>query len=320
MISKVFKLAFSAPVHFGADNPGVGVEKVAMSCRADTLFSALCCEAALIGGDSAVSELVQLAGGIQLSDLFPYDQTNLYIPKPIIQPKERSEQSLDSVQKKQLKKLKYIPIDTWNDYLEVLAGKESCAESGIATFDGAYEVLYPRVSVSRIGEDAEPYVAGAYAFKAACGLYFVARFVDSASLDKVSSLMQSLQYSGIGGERSNGWGKFDLAIEELPPLFPVFADAGKAGDKMTLSSILPTKSDLAYVADGYYTLARREGFVQSATYADKPLKRKALHLINAGSCFENMLEGCIVDVASNDGAHPVYRYGKGLWIAIEGGV
>ena len=46
MIYYVFTLNFLAPVHFGDTASGGKLDKMALSCSADTLFAALCNEAA----------------------------------------------------------------------------------------------------------------------------------------------------------------------------------------------------------------------------------------------------------------------------------
>ena len=318
-IIKVFKMQFTAPVRFGADTPGVGVEKVNMTCHADTLFSALCCEAVLLYGSDGANELFEWAdnGKLCLSDLVPFDECNLFLPKPIIIPGARSEKtSIDSTQKKLLKKLKYIPLDSWDDYIAMINGVDELDIEGFGAFAGAYEMLQPKVSVSRIGEDGKPFVAGAYVFKPTCGLYFIARCADDIVCEKIEQLMTSLQYSGIGGERSSGWGKFEYTVEDLPTGFPALQTTTSDNYKMALSCISPDERDLLELPHGYYTLARREGFVLSQSYSVNQLKRKALHMLNAGSCFKNKLNGCVQDV-SQDGGHPVYRYGKGMFVEIQ---
>ena len=46
----ILPLKFTAPVHFGDASGGGGLDAVQPICRADTFFSALCSEAARLGG------------------------------------------------------------------------------------------------------------------------------------------------------------------------------------------------------------------------------------------------------------------------------
>ena len=84
---------------------------------ADTIFSALCHEAAK-EDETGIGELVGWAekGGLRISDVLPFIGETLYIPKPAV--RIQVEQEGDSVIKKQFKKLKYIPIDRVEAYLQ----------------------------------------------------------------------------------------------------------------------------------------------------------------------------------------------------------
>ena len=97
----IYRFRFSAGVHFGAGSLWDGMNTL----PADTLFSALCHEAAACGGGEAVEQLAAAVGGdvLRLSDLFPFIGEEFYLPKPLC-PVSR-EQEGDSVVKKNFKKL-----------------------------------------------------------------------------------------------------------------------------------------------------------------------------------------------------------------------
>lgn len=73
MMYYIFTLKFLTPVHFGDTANGGGLDKFSIQCSADTLFAALCNEAANKGSD-AVEKLVKKTaeGKIVFSSLFPY--------------------------------------------------------------------------------------------------------------------------------------------------------------------------------------------------------------------------------------------------------
>ena len=76
MIYYDFTLKFLTPVHFGDAASGGNLDKIALSCSADTLFAALCNEAAAL--DSIILE--KLIAGVReqkivFSSLFPYYRT-----------------------------------------------------------------------------------------------------------------------------------------------------------------------------------------------------------------------------------------------------
>lgn len=52
MMYYIFTLKFLTPVHFGDTANGGGLDKFALQCSADTLFAALCNEAASKGSDT----------------------------------------------------------------------------------------------------------------------------------------------------------------------------------------------------------------------------------------------------------------------------
>ena len=76
MMYYIFTLKFLTPVHFGDTANGGSLDKFSLQCSADTLFAALCNEAANKGSD-AVATLVKktVEGKIVFSSLFPYWRT-----------------------------------------------------------------------------------------------------------------------------------------------------------------------------------------------------------------------------------------------------
>ena len=83
----LFTLKFLTPVHFGDSGNGGNLERVSMTCSADTFFSALCNEAAMISKDCVETLVNKFAEGkVKLSSLFPFYQADdeelqLYLPK-----------------------------------------------------------------------------------------------------------------------------------------------------------------------------------------------------------------------------------------------
>ena len=93
----IFLLKFLTPVHFGNTANGGALDKVAINCSADTLFAALCNEAAAQEAEP-VEALVQKleAGELVLSSLLPYWKTDedfqFYLPKPLMKPADEQRQ------------------------------------------------------------------------------------------------------------------------------------------------------------------------------------------------------------------------------------
>ena len=310
-----YKLEFRGSVHFGSG----ALDDTGKTFHADTLFSALCQEAVKYG---VLEQLVSAVSedALRLSDAFPIvGDGQLFLPKPIIRI-EAQNQSVqgDSKQKKLLKKRSYL---TWNSFDSFLNGTfradeenplESLGRSGMRTH-----------AALRGHEDPEPFRVKAFRFADGNGLYLIAGTRDKSVQALLEQLLDMLSYSGIGGKRSAGFGRFDWK-----PLNGARSRAARdwiksriqteGGAGMLLSAALPSDQELdSAMEDAAYQLSRRSGFVSSETYADVPLRKQDVYLFAAGSCFRHHFQGELLDVSCG-GAHPVYRYAKAMFLRIDG--
>ena len=87
---------------------------------------------------------------------------------------------------------------------------------------------------------------------------------------------------------------------------------------MLLTSALPREDELtdALLEGAKYHLVRKGGFVQSASHASTPRKKRSMWLFAPGSVFERRFEGDVFDVNATPGAHPVYRYARAMWMEV----
>lgn len=332
MLYYLYKLNFLTPVHFGADFSGIGLEKASPTCHADTLFSSICCEIIKLYGKEELEKWVNRAknGDFLISDLFPYSSEDLFLPKPAktrtrIENKQNITDKLDvSVNKKKMKKLTHIPVLDWDLFLGYLEGNEE--KFSLPELKFFEEATIAKVAIPRSQKDNDLYSIGIYKFEDNSGLYFITGFSDESIQPDFLKVLESLGYSGIGGERTSGYGKFTVKGIKLGQktnsgseiiLFDLLTNKDKEF-KMTLSVIAPINKDLLEVDNSYYTLIPRKGFVYSETYNNGiPVKRKPVVMFNAGSCFKNEIEGDILNLQSNeDETHPVWRYGKAMMIGI----
>lgn len=305
---KLYKLAFQGAVHFGNRNLHEGVA----ACCADTVFSALCQEALCLGEDQ-MQALCQYArdGKLLFSDAFPYMGKTCYLPKPMKRIEAADQNRGDSVIKKAYKKLKYVPADSLEAYLR---GEYDVLKAQGTEGLGHFQM---KVSASIRGEEETlPYRVGAYFFHPGNGLYLLVGYEGEEVLELAESLLDSLSYSGIGGKRSAGMGRFVLHSGAIPAdLRKRLASEGK--QYMSLSVSLPREEELEGVLrSGEYLLIRRGGFVASARYAGVQMRKRDLYVFQAGSCFETKYRGDIYDVSDGRGAHPVYRYAKPLFLEV----
>lgn len=334
MSTYIFKLEFDTQVHFGAERYNPDLTSVTMACHSDTLFAAICNEMKLCYGEQKLADFILHAKSdeFQMSDTFPYIEDIAsrdmcyYLPKPIMNTMKDSQLTDDDeFDKKALKKIDYIRVDDYQDFVKSLTNSETIARSQIPV---AYEEIETKVRLDR-NEDSLPYQISAYRFKKGAGLYFLME-TDDQHFNLVCKILESLGLSGIGGKKSQGYGKFHLANEpymigENNDFCGVYDSEEQLyrmlhinGTKnIALGLIYPCEEDLISIqADDGYSLIERKGFVTSQSYADYLVKRKDAVAFAPGSSFTNRLSGCIIDVRKS-GKHPVYRYGKGMFLGVE---
>ncbi|WP_240624917.1 type III-A CRISPR-associated RAMP protein Csm4 [Staphylococcus debuckii] len=201
MSIKIYKLHFTTPVHFGEKRLSDSQPVIA----ADTLFSALFIETLNLGLDTDF-----LLNDLKISDTFPFFKDNYYFPKPLM---KIESQHKDETNYKVFKKLKFLPVNQFNSYI---AGEIDSTEAERITSDfqlGEKELL-TKVSLQnneKEGGDAEPYSVGLFRYHPDAGLYFIAKGSENA-LNSLNEVIDALQYSGIGGKRSAGYGQFECRI------------------------------------------------------------------------------------------------------------
>ncbi len=302
---KIYRMKFRTPLHAGNGLLSDSEDTV----RADTLFSALYIEAMKMGAEK---QLYQYAdeGRMLLSDAMPCNKDTFCIPKPFLY--VASKNAGDSVEKKKVKNLKYLPLDALEPFLNGDLSNIEVKMSDMAIFTSFSK------SAVRGLEDSLPYQVGAYSFQNGWELYVVLGYENGEVEDCVNRLFQNLGWVGIGGKRSSGLGKFDVSETELPREWKKrIEDAAGYEKKMSLTISLPREEELERALEGSsYSLVKRSGFVYSETYAPEQRKKRDAFLFAAGSCFSNMYTGSLMDV-SESGTHPVYRYAKPIFMGVR---
>lgn len=296
-----YKLHFKSAVHFGAGTP----DSTNMTFRADTLFSALYMEA-LKTGDAGTLYRTVSDGTLLFSNAFPYCADQLYLPKPMLPVRGERESSVS--ERKKYKKLQYIPVSSWEDYL---AGR--IAVDGLRTEFGTMQSM-THAAVRREG-DTVPYQIADFRFDPDCGLYLIVQYADEAAHRLLAELLEILSYAGIGGRRSAGLGRFDAEEIRMNRQLQVLLER-RGGRVMLLSDALPGDEEPDDILDdAAYLLEKRSGFVASETYAEEWRKKRDLYVFCEGSCFDRPFAGDIYDV-SDGGTHPVFRYAKGMFLGL----
>ncbi|NLJ90555.1 MAG: type III-A CRISPR-associated RAMP protein Csm4 [Clostridiales bacterium] len=277
MKRSIIKMKFKTPIHIGNKN----LSDSEFEIMADTIFSALCLES------DNIPELVNKAkkGEFKISNAFPYIDEFYYIPKPMVYVEHKSEDY------KLFKKIKYIAYDTLDFYFKgSLIPKEELECFILGDSDIRTQVC--------VGSD--PFQVGTYTFKDNAGLYIIVEHKD----DEIFKLFERLQYSGIGGKRSSGLGRFTFEIKDCFE-FP------EGNKKILLNTAMAKDSELDGVLDGAnYLLQKRSGFIYQSRY-----KKRDFYSFKAGSVYENEFTGDIFDVGNDE--HPVYRYAIPMFLEVN---
>lgn len=330
----LYPLQFDTPVHFGCAENGGKLEQSSLTYRADSLFSALCYELSQQGDEAGLAHIQEgvVKGKLLFSDLFPYiydemEGLQLYVPKPILTiPSDECRVTADydtfrqqATQQKRQKKLSYIRVSQLADFIQAM--KSGKAFDGDEPCFGCGQLL-TRVNCT---EDVpRPYYVHQIQFTKEAGLYGIIGYEEDEDLDWLITLLKYLGLSGIGGKRSSGYGKFHfredpIEMDELG----IYEDDGilyraltltGASRYMCLSVLLPSSAEVADVQKGQFALCRRSGFLSPD--GSRIQKKNDIYMIQAGSCFPEKIAGCMTDVGGQGMTHPVWRYGKGLYVGL----
>ena len=322
----LYPLRFLTPVHFGDTSEGGSLETISLTLGSDTLFGACCHE---ISHDT---ELLQTfidsvkEQHIVLSSLFPYCiddvEYQLYVPSPIMQidSKEMPITSFEetkrvATEQKKIKKIEYIRASQLQNFSQYIEADSS--QKHMPIFGTKQAVT----QVNMRGEKSRPYYVGNYQFMSHTGLYIIAGFSDDSSRDLFESILELLGLSGIGGKRSGGYGKFELADDPIKlESEGVYEDDSalyaKHGKMMCISACVPTSDEVATLKQGSYKLQKRGGFVGSAGSTTQ-VKRNSYYVVKEGSVCPKALEGQMLAITGDSLPHPIYRNGMGLWIGVD---
>jgi CRISPR-associated protein Csm4 len=316
-------LKFITSLHTGKDSGSAGLEDSQTFIHSDTLFSALFIESRKIQQSDYFFDIAQ-KGKITISSLLPYCGNELFLPKPIYA--HRTDiTSVSSEKYKLFKKLQYIPLSMFEQYIASLKGGDIFDAQKAQNLLNMVSYIETRTNVFiNPPNDSLPYYVGVTTFASSCGLYFIAGFETEKEQSLLEQLINQLSYSGIGGKRSSGFGKFEISEKillnekaALPynSLHKILSGKHSTYMCMNLSLARDDELDMA-VQNGYFALVRRGGFIQSERYSDTHTKKKLMYVFGEGSCFKYAYNGYIADVSQN-GSHPVYRFLKPFFLGVD---
>jgi CRISPR type III-A-associated RAMP protein Csm4 len=158
-------------------------------------------------------------------------------------------------------------------------------------------------------------------FTRAGGLWTVVQFADEAARSRwqgpVRSALLLLADSGLGGERSRGWGRSEAPEWQAwtPPQAPVSEQPTDRAHWL-LSLYTPAENDSVDWKRGNYATVLRSGRIESSARWGEP--KQPTTMIAEGSVLlaSNELRGAASNVAPEGFPHPVYRAGFAVTVPI----
>lgn len=295
---RLYRLDFYNGVRFGKGT----LDRTDITFHADTLFSALYQEAMKLGKQNQFHDAVS-AGRILFSDGFPYAGKIFYLPNPV-------------------RDGEYIPAELLPAAME--SGEWEQSREDMVNL-GKYQM---KVSAAIRGQqEPQPYRVENFYFNEGNGLYIIVRFENEESRYLFEELLDNLQYTGLGGRKSSGLGRFEYMGCEVSDFFREHLE--KRSDRnILLSTAFPRSDELELVLrSADYKLIRRSGFIDTKIPELQTLRKKDRYVFAPGSCFfMGTFKGRLIEEAEEfwneydedyvTDSHPVYQYEKALFLGI----
>jgi len=352
----IAEMSFRSPLHLGQESDGV--ETIEKICHSDTLFSAICHSWLRLYGEDNLGELLaafwqagedDIEPPFCLSSAFPFitieGKLVYYLPKPEIPPLNVDyEHPRRAEIDKKLKLLKDIDWIT-KEFFEAWAAvdkRTSKVEDSLSDLECHYDsvkaesesldecmktAIRPRVALDAVSRESRIFFFGVLRFMEGSGLYFLVKWRKADRVvweNKLKAVVKLLGETGLGGERSSGYGAFKPEWNSLEMRLPDRPET--ANGLITLSLWYPNKNDLTQGIElGQYNLVSRSGWA-SSPLLKRAYRRKVVTMFNEGSTVERAgvdpfgatrrrITGRLVNVTPerliDEGGygHRIYRYG-----------
>ena len=321
-LSFVVRFRPVGPWRFGPDSGAR--DRVDLIYHRDAFFSAVCSAMSQLG---LAEEWLQAtatsphAPAVRFSSFFPFiGDTLLVVPPRSLWPPPEST-------KIRYKGAHFVPLSVIGSLLADKAidedrwavdGESEClvvSNQGRGPFRVA---LRSSAGVDRLQNGAvEIHSTACLEFTSAGGLWTIVQFADEAAASAwqapVRSALSLLADSGLGGERSRGWGRSEAPEWRTwtPPESP-----GAEQAHWLLSLYTPAENDEVDWKRGNYATVLRTGRIESSARWGEP--KQPTTMIAEGSVLlaSNELRGAASNVAPEGFPHPVYRAGFAVTVPI----
>lgn len=331
--TSIVRLRPTGPWRFGPESGAR--DRVDSICHSDAVYSAVTHAMARLGSLqdwlSATTATEPGVPAVRFGSLYPFQRDTLFVAPP------RHLWPPAASGKIRYKAARLVPVaiiqallsdtaideDRWS-----LDGESEC----LVPFDrqrpgGPFRVgMRSNIAVDRLSPGAlEPHATACLEFAPGAGLWMLVVFADDDARSRwqppVASALKLLADSGMGGERSRGWGRSaDPEWEDADPFFlpAVFRPATGEHDNAywLLSLYDPAQNDAVDWNEGNYTTMTRSGRIESAERWGE-LKQPTL-MIAEGSVLVSKTppSGTVRNIAPEGFPHPVFRAGCAVSITI----
>jgi CRISPR type III-A-associated RAMP protein Csm4 len=320
--------------------------------HSDTFFSAVSQAMLRLGLlEDWLSATVAGPPAVRLSSLFPYLEEVHFVPPPkTMWPPPPSA-------KVRWRNARFVPLaavrslvadQPLNDNRFYLDGASGCLLPAEAKFrSGPFRaVLRSHAAVDRVtGNTVEAHETACLEFAAGAGFWGLVSFADDAAelrwLEPVQAALRLLADTGLGGERSLGWGRsadpqfIDGVLPDLilPPQAESCNEAATDSERpegepepppkppaetawWLLSLYSPAAADAVDWQRACYSLVMRGGRIESPVSSGEA--KKLVRMVEEGSVLAaaSAPGGAALDVAPDGFPHPVFRCGLALAIPV----
>ncbi len=310
------------PWRFGPDSGAR--DRVDLIYHSDAFFSAVCSAMSQFGlGEEWLQATAASAGApaVRFSSFFPFiGETLLVVPPRNLWPPPEST-------KIRYKGAHFVPLSVIESLLSektidedrwAVDGESEClvlANQGRGPFRVA---LRSSAGVDRLQNAAvEVHSTACLEFTRAGGLWTIVQFADEAAASRwqapVRSALLLLADSGLGGERSRGWGRSEAP--EWRKWTPPESTAAEQAHWL-LSLYTPAENDAVDWKRGNYATVTRSGRIESSARWGEP--KQPTTMIAEGSVLlaSSELRGTASNIAPEGFPHPVYRAGFAVTVPI----
>jgi CRISPR type III-A-associated RAMP protein Csm4 len=311
------------PWRFGPDSGAR--DRVDLIYHSDAVFSAVCAAMSQLG---LIEEWLlataesDAAPAVRFSSFYPFQAGTLMIvpPRTLWPPAEST--------KIRYKGVRFVPLSVVESLLAektidenrwAVDGVSECLISSDAAGGPFRIALRSGAAVDRLHPaNVDAHSTACLEFARDAGLWTVVQFADDQAAAQwetpVRSAFALLADSGLGGERSRGWGRSETP--EWEPWNPPPASSAAERAYWLLSVFTPSQGDSVDWTRGNYSTLLRRGRVESSARWGEP--KSPTTMIAEGSVLfaGGELRGGARDVAPTGFPHPVYRAGFAVAVPI----